>query len=450
MIKSVPPAMSEGTNQESKSPLVQPDKSYLKNEKELLKDFITKEAQNQEVDLKHTFIKSVFIKRNILNLIFAILSAICVILYAMNVNIIFCAFIQIVVIFLYIKFFKKISIYNDISKILKKNPDEEISKIMLDIKNGRNANAFSSFLELLAVFIVIVAIPIFVFRAPKLIYTKYDTGYSVKKYTTGIIKTDDRVVIPESYKNESVISIDEAAFKNSTIKEVILPNTLTSIKTKAFYNCAFLESIEIPSSVTELRASCFEECSNLNTVKLNEGLIDIRANVFKADKKLVNVELPTTLEYLGAGVFSYCSSLTKITIPNKVIEINGNTFEYCSSLTTVNLNDNIISIHGEVFVDDYNLESIVLPSKITEIKGNTFDGCSKLKTVAIPYGVTRIAAHAFSGCSKLESVEVPSTVTEVGSSAFRECLSLKTIKIPKAAVVADNAFKESSTIITRF
>lgn len=429
------------------SPIVLIDPAYLKNESTLLKNMIKGEIESQGENARKLTTSKINTKRNIVILMFGLLTFIYVLMYFLYIELAICIACEVITLLLYILIVRKFNIVNVISKKAKKNPNEDISQIVAEVKMNKRQVAFPIFLKTGILVLVAVFIPMIMFAKPKLLYFNYGDGYAVVRYTRGSAESSDTVVIPDTYKGKNVVAIGDSAFKDTNVKNLTLPKNLEIIKSKAFFNCQNLESIYIPQKVTEIRASAFENCSNLKTVSLSNGIVDIRAAAFKNDTKLAQIELPESLEYLGASAFSHCSSLQEITIPSKVIEINGQTFEYCTSLRRIYLHDNIISIHGENFVGDINLDNVTLPSKITEIRGNTFENCSSLSAIVIPEGVTRIGGHAFYGCRKLSSVIVPSTVVEIGSSAFRNCTSLRTIKVPKNAVINERTFKGSPTAV---
>lgn len=439
---------NDNTNDES--PVVAIDHNYIDTERNVVKNIIKQEIQNQNEDIKKFTTIKLNTKKNVLILILGLLILVDMIMWFFNESSFVIIGLAIFSILLYLFLNNRFNIVNVIYRKAKKNPDMDILDIVNEFKNNKKNIIIPNYLKLSIILVIVIVGPIIYFYNPKLLYKKYDNGYELYKCTKNIIDVNKEIIIPDTYEGEKVIAIGEGAFKNSNISRIKLPDTIESVKKDAFYNCKNINSITIPKGVKEIRASAFENCTNLMSISLPEGLTEIRANAFKNNESLSNIELPESLTYLGAGVFSECSSLKEITIPEKVIEINGNTFEYCTSLRKVNLHDNIISIHGETFVGDINLRKITLPSKITEIKGNTFEGCSSLTSIVIPEGVTRIGGHAFYGCSLLSSVTVPSTVAEIGSSAFRKCISLKTIKIPKKAVVNERAFKESPTKITYY
>lgn len=432
------------------SPIVPTDQSYLVNEKIILKNLLIEELKTQGENEKTFTTTSLNNKKNILLAIFGVITLIVAVMYYFNYSLFLCGFIELVALLIYHLIGKKFNIMNVLIKLAIKSPDEDISNIINNARSQRHTSALNSSLKFVIVLLIGIILPSMFFFNPKILYTKYEDGYSVFRYTRGITNRETNITIPDTYKGKKVLAIGESAFENTNVQTVNLPVGLETIKTKAFRNCSNLTSIDIPYTVQEIRGNAFENDINLKSVVLHEGLKEIRGSAFKYNTSLSEINLPNSLEYLGASAFSHCSSLISITIPKKVTEINGQTFEYCTSLRQINLHDDIISIHGETFVGDVSLNNVTLPSKITEVRGNTFEGCTSLTSIIIPEGVTRIGGHAFYGCTSLSYVSIPSTVTEIGSSAFRQCYSLQSVKVPYGAVINERAFKESPTYIERY
>ncbi len=63
-----------------------------------------------------------------------------------------------------------------------------------------------------------------------------------------------------------VTSIVKDAFYGSNIVSITIPDSVTSIGGRAFYNCSSLTSITIPDSVTSIGEYVFNGCSNLNEI----------------------------------------------------------------------------------------------------------------------------------------------------------------------------------------
>ena len=60
-------------------------------------------------------------------------------------------------------------------------------------------------------------------------------------------------------------SLPSAAFQNSNLTKVIIPNTVTTIE-NAFWQCGSLTSVVIPKSVTSISGTAFYQCNKLYSV----------------------------------------------------------------------------------------------------------------------------------------------------------------------------------------
>ena len=167
----------------------------------------------------------------------------------------------------------------------------------------------------------------------------------------------------------------------SSITEVTIGNSVTSIGGSAFYRCTGLTSITIPNSVTSIGNDAFRGCSGLTSITI-----------------------PNSVTSIGEWAFCQCSGLTSITIPNSVTSIGSNAFYGCSGLT-----------------------SITIPNSVTSIGESAFWGCTGLTSITIPNSVTSIGVVAFGYCSGLTSITIPNSVTSIGNFAFNYCSGLTSI-----------------------
>ncbi|MCD7746703.1 MAG: leucine-rich repeat protein [Lachnospiraceae bacterium] len=226
-----------------------------------------------------------------------------------------------------------------------------------------------------------------------------------------------------------------------SITSVVISSGVTSIGSRAFYDCSNLTSVSIASSVTAIRNYAFYNCSSLTSVKIPSSVTSIGYYVFYNCTGLSSVTISSGVTSIGYYAFGYCTGLTSVTIPSSVTSISGYAFAHCTGLTSVTIPSSVTSILGYAFYYCSSLKSVSIPSSITSIGISTFSNCSSLTSVSIPSSVTTIGDSAFSSCSSLTSVSIPSSVTTIGDYAFRYCESLTSVTIPSSVTsVGEGAF----------
>lgn len=151
------------------------------------------------------------------------------------------------------------------------------------------------------------------------------------------------VTIPSRYQGKPVTTIGHAAFFNSAVTSVTIPDSVTSIDDNAFGFCSQLTNISIPNSVT----------------------------------------------YIGFSAFAHCTSLKSITLPSSLSSISEALFSGCSQLTTIHIPDSVPSIQSYAFYHCRNLETIRIPVSVTLIETDAFAGCPSSMTVTYSGSKTR-------------------------------------------------------------
>ena len=204
---------------------------------------------------------------------------------------------------------------------------------------------------------------------------KLSHNYKAGSYSIELYAIEDYSIVGDAANSRSLIS------HPSSVKRVVLGNSVVSIGTYAFYKCSNLTSIHIPESVTDIGNYALRSCKSLSSIYIPESVTSI-----------------------GNYAFYYCTSLASVYIPEGVTSIGERVFAYCSSLT-----------------------SVYIPEGVTSIGERVFEQCSSLTSVNIPEGVTSIGRYAFTYCTSLTSVNIPEGVTSIGEAMFMKCSSLTSI-----------------------
>ena len=230
----------------------------------------------------------------------------------------------------------------------------------------------------------------------------------------------------------------------SEVKDLVIPNSVTSIGNWVFSGCSGLTSITIPNSVTSIGDYAFYNCSGLTSVTIPNSVTSIGWGAFSGCSGLTSVTIPNSVTSIGLSAFYECSGLTSVTIPNSVTSIGYEAFYYCRSLTSVTIPNSVTSIGKSAFYNCSGLTSVTIPNSVTSIGNSAFSGCSGLTSVTIPNSVTSIGNSAFSGCSGLTSVTIPNSVTSIGDKAFGNCTSIQHVKtyITEPYSISKNVFPD--------
>ena len=173
-----------------------------------------------------------------------------------------------------------------------------------------------------------------------------------------------------------------------------------------------LTDLTIGNTVSSIGGNAFANCNSLAKVIIQDGLDDLAFD--NSGNSFANC--PIQILHLGRNMifgwgyatspFRGITALSALIIGSNVTSIIANAFEGCTSLT-----------------------DIIIPNKVTSVGSSAFYGCTELKSIIIGSGTKTIEGSTFYGCSKLTNITIPSTVTYVGINAFANCRSLINVRI---------------------
>ena len=201
-------------------------------------------------------------------------------------------------------------------------------------------------------------------------------------------------------ENSQCKSIGAAAFSDSWLCHIEIPNTVQSIESNAFFGCSFLKTVTIPNSVRSIGSSAFEGCSALQyNIYGNASYLGNSSNPYLYLVKtntadLTSCAISSQTKFIGDSAFEGCLG-TSITIPEGVISIGCSAFKNCRALT-----------------------SIIIPEGVTSIGYSAFENCQALTSIIISNSVNSIELFAFKGCINLEKITIPNSVKHMGDMVF--------------------------------
>ena len=185
----------------------------------------------------------------------------------------------------------------------------------------------------------------------------------------------------------SVTKIGFNVFRYSNLKNITIPNGVTSIGEMAFMNCENLQSITIPENVCEIGNYAFSSCFGLKEFKGKFSSDDGRSLVidrvleYVAPSLLVNYTIPNNVTKIADSAFSGCENLQSIIIPENVVEIGVGVFSHCPQLRNVSIGNGVTSIGQTAFYYCESLQRITFPKSITFMGSHILCGCQNLKEI---------------------------------------------------------------------
>ena len=243
--------------------------------------------------------------------------------------------------------------------------------------------------------------------------------YSINGDNITITKAQDcgeTVVVPESIDGKNVTKLEFTFEDNTTIKNVTVPTTVTSLGWKTFWNCTRLLHVYGLNNCTTIGAFSFSNCKSLKSVDLLECI---------------------TLE---SSAFSGCGKLTDIGSLAKCQSIQMSALGGCENLTSVGNLESLISLGEGAFGSCKELSATINLDVFTSIPRSAFENCSKLNFVGKFANCTNIGQTAFYGCSNFTDVEIESNVLlTIGYNAFPNCKSIE-IKSNSLSNIENYAF----------
>ena len=274
---------------------------------------------------------------------------------------------------------------------------------------------------------------------------------------------------------------------SNSLNRIVLPDTLKSIGSNAFYGCKYLSgSLIIPEGVTEIKRGAFNGCIGLNGIlslpstlkKLgnrgeddmgDEGT-DYYGGVFQNCRNLTgnlilpdNLELirgycfsgcsglygelrlPAKLKRMGNCAFSYCSGFSgSLSIPQGITALPSEAFHNCGFNGTLTLHDGITNIANDAFANCHFKGELHLPKSLKVISENVFCNNDFSGTLTLPSTLTHIGSNAFANNWRLMGVlDIPNEVESIGESAFSNCKMLEGIIFPESMeTIRQGAFNE--------
>ena len=273
----------------------------------------------------------------------------------------------------------------------------------------------------------------------------YESGILMNSKKENIIFISDAVLsqttifnIPEGISD---FSTDITAYTN--LNKIVLPTSLKYVETGTFprtindievkqgntnfiskdgilytkdnvLKCCYSKDkiINVPEGITEISTRGFYQATEAEIINLPNSLKKIKEYTFyRGQSNIKEINIGKNVEYIS-GLFKArnYSGTVKIDSENPYYMIENNVLYKKENNKKNTLVTALYEIQNTMQID----------SEVKAIGESAFYGQLKMSTIEIPYGVTEIGEKAFTYCANLKEIRIPQSVTSIGKKCFTD------------------------------
>lgn len=216
--------------------------------------------------------------------------------------------------------------------------------------------------------------------------------------------------IPDLLDGHTVVGVENKAFYQSDITQLILPDSLIVVGNYAAMYCTKLESVTFGRNIKTIGVSAFESNGN-NTNFTGEG--SLKEIIFNG-----------TPEVIGQKAFYFNDKLEEIVIPDGIKRIENWAFAKCYGAKKIILGEGLEFIGDHAFLKCRSVQEAFIPGSCKTVDVSAFYQCTGINQLTIENGVEALAKGVFEECSAIESITVPASVKKMAPYVFYNCSAL--------------------------
>ena len=228
-----------------------------------------------------------------------------------------------------------------------------------------------------------------------------DTVETLGKFAFGNINTLNSVNIPEK-----LTTADRAFAGSKKLNE--LRNKIEGIRIPdGMFENTGLTTFIVPSGIKEIGKYAFRNNKStaisfegpqegFKDVILPNGLTKIDSRAFESTE-IEYLDIPDTVTEIGDGAFRFNSNIKSIKLPSELKALNGYLFEGNKNMNQLIIPDKVESIDTNAFVNMEGLENVYIPASVTKIGEKLIANKDKVTfhVVSGSYAETYLKANGF-------------------------------------------------------
>ena len=299
---------------------------------------------------------------------------------------------------------------------------------------------------------------------------------SISRYAFYKAYNVEKVVFEEGSQLKSIGN--QAFVKLDSLKEITLPDSVTSTGTYVFAACENLEKVTLPAGMARINTRMFNQCTNLKEVYIPDAVNNIVNTAFAGcDNVVLSVAagsyaeqwaIANNVKYVTRGAAAIGGGKCGDNIEwalygDGVLELTGSGdmsdiastggapwYSIRDRITEIHISKDITSISRYAFYKAYNVEKVVFEegSQLKSIGNQAFVKLDSLKEITLPDSVTSTGTYVFAACENLEKVTLPAGMAKVNGRLFNLCTNLKEVYVPETvSSIVNTAFYGCDNVV---
>lgn len=210
------------------------------------------------------------------------------------------------------------------------------------------------------------------------------------------------------------VYVQNDMYEDELLTNLVIPNSITAIRTAAFYRFNCITSVTIPDTVTSIGDYAFYQCYGISSLTLSNNLTSIGQYAFHTCTGLTSITLPSTLTSIGVYALNSCSNLQSLTIPSSVSNVNIDSIGGACTNTggTIIIEGNLTQNRGW---ETFQGKDIIIKGNVTLKQTTPWCAVSKVETLRIMGNISYTVNNgniwfAYSSSAKAKFIELMGVV----------------------------------------
>ena len=165
-----------------------------------------------------------------------------------------------------------------------------------------------------------------------------------------------------------------------SLEKIVITEGSTTISDNMFNGFGMVKEIDLPDTITSVGKNAFYGCRGITSINL-KNVTNIGDGAFYGSTSLSDINFGSKLEYIGEKAFDATKYL--LSKDDKFVAIDGILISYNGDEKEVTLGDDIVAVAGGAFAGNHTVETLNLSKNVTLLCKGAFDSCTNLANINI-------------------------------------------------------------------